>query len=342
MNTGNWLSRRIADSGRPWRYDEFLEAALYDPDHGFYGSGRGRAGRRGDFLTSAEVGPLFGAVLARALDSWWVELGRPKPFTVVEAGAGVGTLARSVLAAQPACQPRYLAVERSAVLRCLHPSGVQSLACLPLEGVGAGVVVANELLDNLAFGIAEFTNTGWREVLIDPTGQEVLGPAVSNVTTAKLSGARNGARIPLQSGAARWVAEALGVLHQGRVVAFDYVTPTTASLAKRPYTDWLRTYRGHGRGGQATQNPGEQDVTTEVALDQLPPAEELVTQGQFLRRHGIEELVAQGRRIWRERAGIGDIVALQARSRIGEAEALLDPQGLGGFGVVTWAVPIGG
>ena len=77
---------------------QVMELALYDPERGFYATG-GRAGRRGDFLTSPEVGPLFGAVLARALDGWWDELGRPDPFVVVEAGAGPGTLARTVLPA---------------------------------------------------------------------------------------------------------------------------------------------------------------------------------------------------------------------------------------------------
>ena len=87
--TGSWLAGRIASSGRPWPYDEVVEALLYDPDHGFYGAGRGRAGRvGGDFLTSPEVGPLFGAVLARMLDDWWEELGRPHPYVVAEAGAG--------------------------------------------------------------------------------------------------------------------------------------------------------------------------------------------------------------------------------------------------------------
>ena len=74
-----------------------MDLALYG-EHGFYASG-GRAGRRGDFITSPEVGPLFGAVLARAIDAWWNELGRPSDFAVVEAGAGPGTLARAILAA---------------------------------------------------------------------------------------------------------------------------------------------------------------------------------------------------------------------------------------------------
>nr|MBA3303774.1 SAM-dependent methyltransferase [Acidimicrobiia bacterium] len=39
------------------------------------------------------MGPLFGAVVAQALDAEWARLGRPDPFAVVEAGAGRGTLA---------------------------------------------------------------------------------------------------------------------------------------------------------------------------------------------------------------------------------------------------------
>jgi SAM-dependent MidA family methyltransferase len=95
------LAARIAAHG-PIRFDEFHAAALYDPDGGFYATG-GQAGRRGDFLTSPEVGPLFGAVVARALDGWWESLGRPAGFTVVDAGAGPGTLARAVLGTRPGC-----------------------------------------------------------------------------------------------------------------------------------------------------------------------------------------------------------------------------------------------
>ena len=115
------LPGRIAQRARrqgPIPFADFVELALYDPDGGFYELG-GRAGRRGDFLTSPEVGPLFGAVIARALDTWWAGLGCPDPYVVVEAGAGAGALARSVLDAAPSCAPalRYVLVERSAALR---------------------------------------------------------------------------------------------------------------------------------------------------------------------------------------------------------------------------------
>ncbi|MGH9148963.1 MAG: SAM-dependent methyltransferase, partial [Acidimicrobiales bacterium] len=105
----------------PLSYEEFVDFALYDPQRGFYATA-GQAGREGDFITSPELGPLFAAVLARALDAWWDELGRPDPYTVVEAGAGRGVLGGQILAAAGRCRPalRYVAVERAARLRAAH------------------------------------------------------------------------------------------------------------------------------------------------------------------------------------------------------------------------------
>ena len=148
----------------PVPFSEFMADALYGPT-GFYTTG-GRAGRRGDFITSPEVGPLFGAVVARFLDDEWHRIGRPDPFVVVDAGAGPGTLARSVLAAAPACSTamRYVAVDVSESQRAQHPDGAESMASLP-EGPFDGVIIANELLDNLPFRLAVFDD-GWREAFV--------------------------------------------------------------------------------------------------------------------------------------------------------------------------------
>lgn len=85
------------------RFDRFMAEALYGPD-GFFVTGGRAGGSDGDFLTSPETGGLFGRMWGRAFDQFWDELGRPDPFVVIEAGAGVGTLARSVLKSQPACR----------------------------------------------------------------------------------------------------------------------------------------------------------------------------------------------------------------------------------------------
>jgi SAM-dependent MidA family methyltransferase len=101
----------------------------------------------------------------------------------------------------------------------------------------------------------------------------------------------------------------------------------------------VRTYRGHARGGGPLDDLGGQDVTCEVATDQLAlvraPALH-TTQAQWLRSHGLDDLVAEGRRVWDERAHMGDLAALTARSRLREAEGLTDPAGLGAFRVLVW------
>jgi|TARA_Y100000310_G_scaffold284620_1_gene307510 SAM-dependent MidA family methyltransferase len=312
-----------------------VEACLYDPIDGFYTTG-GAAGRRGDFITSPEVGPLFGAVLARWMDSVWESLGRPHGFTVVEAGAGSGTLARSVLAAAPQCltHGRYLAVERSERLRSDHPDGVEPLVDLP-AGPVTGVVLANELLDNLAFSLLHGVDDMWHQVrvgadqggLIEVTAEPCHPPVPLEPV--------DGARIAVQTGASQWISRALSILEAGSLLAFDYCT-TTAEMASQPPGEWLRTYAGHERRGNPLDAPGRQDITVDVAIDQLPTGASTMSQADFLTHHGIRDLVDAGRLAWSERAGIGDLEAIRARSRTIEAAALVDPDGIGGFTAIEW------
>ena len=318
-----------------------MELALYGDD-GFYTS-NGSAGRRGDFITSPEVGPLFGAVIARALDAWWREFGEPHGFTVVEVGAGPGTLARSILDARPACleSGRYVAVEVSDVQRARHPEGVTSQRDMP-DGPFVGVIIANELLDNLPFDLCVYDN-GWREAWVAANGDsfvEVLRP-LSNPSPLLPAVAVHGARVPVQAPAGEWLRDALGRLSSGRVLLFDYCSASTAVAAASPWREWLRTYVGHERGADPLADPGSRDITADVAIDQLALDVEptvVTTQRDWLVDLGIEGLVDEGRRMWRERATAPDVVALRARSRVGESEALLEPEGLGGFVVLEWHV----
>lgn len=322
------------------------------------------------------MGPLFGAVLARALDMWWDELGRPDPFVVVEAAAGTGALARSVLDAAPRCVPalRFVLVERSDHLREEQSAAVPlepphwvlgptededdvqvavsgtgpmatALADLPAQPV-TGVLLANELLDNLPPLLVERRRGGWSEVRVGEDGGrlvEVLVPAAAELVeeAERLApDAPDGARIPLQHRSRAWLRQALATVERGRVVLVDYAD-TTSSMATRPWPEWLRTYRAHGRGSHPLEGPGTQDVTCEVAVDQLarvrrPTADR--TQAEFLRAHGIDELAAEAKAGWAARAHIGDLEALRHRSRAGEAAALTDPAGLGAFRVLEFTV----
>ena len=113
-------------------------------------------------------------------------------------------------------------------------------------------------------------------------------------------------------------------------------------MAARPWTQWVRTYRRHGPGAAPLANLGEQDVTCEVAVDQLDSVHPVTidrSQAEFLRAHGLEALMASARRAWEDTAHIGDLEAVKHRSRVSEGEALVDAGGLGAFRVLEWLVP---
>ena len=302
------LLRERANRFGPIGFDEFVDVALYAPGAGFYETG-GTAGRGGDFLTSPEIGPLFGAVVAGALDTWWAELGRPDPFVVIEAAAGRGVLCRSVLDAAPACLPalRYLMVERSDALRDAqaalvpvepsfnvlgpvapadeeddegarvlpgHGPRIASLAELP-AGPLRGVVFANELLDNLPFALAEWDGGQWLDVRVDGDGNEVLVAAPPSVVADAERYAGTAASVVGAGARIPLQAAAAAWLRDALAVlergrvVVVDYAATTAELAGRPWLEWVRTYRRGGRGSPPLERPGEQDITCEVCVDQL-------------------------------------------------------------------------
>ena len=323
------------------RFDFFVERCLYDPEHGFYAAGAGRAGRRGgDFLTSPEVGPLFAEVLARFLDDAWCRLGQPDPFTVLDAGTGPGTLARQLDTIDGP----------SAAVR-----SVRGYDRLDGEGQSApddatsAVVIANELLDNMAFRVVEYRVGVWHDVHVvtsdDGWATEELVPigdgddwAIGVIDRVGAAGLElvDGLRLPLLEQANRWIKEILAQ-RPSILVAFDYGALTTAELARRG--GWLRTYRQHQSSGNPLFEPGRWDITTDIAVDQLPPPTETTDQATFLRRWGIDDLVAEGRLYWKAHASRPDVAAMKMRSRVSEAEALLDPTALGSWLACTWVQP---
>ena len=359
-----------------------MDAALYDPEFGFFARARGAGRAGGDFVTSPEVGPLFGVCVARALDQWWHGLGAPDPFVVMEGGAGNGRLCREVLRAEPECGPalRYVLVERSAALRqaqrelltvepfehALGPSIpdadgvpqpvggsgpiVSALEELPALVVD-GVVIANELLDNLAFDLVERAEGGWVEIRVGVTDRgvfyEVPVPASEEIVTwlGEID-VPVGARLPVQQAAGAWIDDCAARLHRGVVLVLDYAAELDELVrrsAGREGPGWLRTYRDHRRGGPPLADPGGQDITTDVLLPTLRREARRAgftvatetTQAAWLRAVGIDALVDEGRRAWEAGAARGDLAALAGRSRATEAEALTDPDGLGAHAVLV-------
>jgi SAM-dependent MidA family methyltransferase len=382
------LAERLAElihREGPVPFDHFVDEALYG-EGGFFTRSRG-AGRAGaDFVTSPEVGPLYGALVAREVDRLWDELGAPDPFAVVDAGAGRGRLAADLLAAAPACSRalRLLLVERSTTLReaqrellvleppedALGPStragdDEEGQVTVPVAGMGpivaslgdlpatplTGVVLANELLDNLPCRIVERADEGWLEVRVGHAVGgfvEVPVPATPEVVAeadrVAPGGVPVGTQLPVPTGTARWLRDCAAALTRGFLVVVDYAAPVD-ELVARGTRGWLRTYRGHERGESPLVALGEQDITCDLPSEYLVDAARRagltlvreLSQREWLEGLGVADLVADARAAWAARAHVGDLEAVRHRSRVSEADALLDPSGLGAHRVFVFA-----
>lgn len=335
----------IARSG-PIPFERFMHLALYG-DGGFFSSSTLRSQRGGDFLTSPEVSPMFGETLANFVRSERDRIG--EPFRLVEVAGGSGSLLRPLL---EAVDVETWAVEVS-------PAAVGALA----EVVGAdrivgsideipgdlhGVVIANELLDNLPMAIAQLTEDGWRErwVGLDGSSLTFVDAEPREPVLAWLDRFAGpvgvGGWVEVQLEACAWVAAALERMQAGSVVLFDY-GDTTENLAPRRQDGTLRTYRSHHLGPHPLDEPGATDITADVNFTAIEAAAresgaevELWRQDDFLVSLGLRDRISTMRHEELELARSGDEMArLKIRTHRTEAETLLHPRGLGDFRVVV-------
>jgi SAM-dependent MidA family methyltransferase len=332
------LRQRIIDEiegDGPMPFERFMELSLYDAD-GFFGGDRLRSEKSGDFLTSPEVSALFGETIAGYVSKVRSEIG--EPFQLIEVGAGSGSLLRPIL---DAIDVPALAVETSPAAREALAGLVPVTDTLP-PGI-RGVVVANELVDNLPMALAQRVDGAWRErwVGLDRYALTLVDarprPEVLDWLDAYGGDVDEGGWVEVQLVARSWLADVIDRMQSGAIVLFDY-GDTAENLLSRRQDGTLRTYRAHHLGPHPLDEPGETDITADVnftALMDLAPETSLHRQDEFLARLGLRERLSELRRAELEAARSGDeMERLRFRTLKTEAETLLHPRGLGDFRVL--------
>ena len=231
-----------------------------------------------------------------------------------------------------------------------HPAGTTSRADMPAPGeLGDGpvVVLANELLDNLPVALAQRTADGWQEVAVGVDGvrlAEVLRPLDRRAGgVVRGPGGRGRRRAPgsrsrpMPSPGCGGALDLVGAGRPGRGVR---LRPHHRRDGRPAHVGLAPDLRPARPGGLPLAGPGP--LGHHLRRRHRParaggPADRRSrTQAEFLRAHGIDELVAEGRALWAELGLAGGLEAIAAQSRIVEAEALIDPTGPGGFTVLEW------
>ena len=282
MPLSDLLRAEIARRG-PIPFRDFMERALYHPEHGYYTSGRAAIGRAGDFFTNVSVGPLFGKLLAEQFDEMWQHLDCPDAFTIVEQGAHDGRFAHDVITwlylLCPILHERltYLIVEPSPRAQAVQRKTLDTFAD-PVRWVGSaadlppftGVHFSNELLD--AFPVHVVKRAGnewferhveWRDGAFAFVDQPLRTPELRPCLAA-LPELPNGYVTEINLGALNWIETVAAKLKRGWVLAIDYGFSRAEYYRPERTDGTLSAYAAHRRESDPLSRPGELDLTAHV------------------------------------------------------------------------------
>lgn len=349
------LRERVERDG-PITFRDFMDTALYHPRHGYYRTRAGVTSRGGDYVTSPEVHPIFGTLVARQLHELWQAMGSPTRFEVVEQGAGRGLLARDIMRAAASDAPfasalRYTIVEPAALLRNEQQRTLDEADIAPdavtwrddLPDAVEGVVLTNELLD--AFPVHRVVRRGDEllEVYVTHDGarfadelRPLSAPAIAAYFDALGVLPGDGSYAEVNLAAPAWLRDVASSLTRGYVLTFDY-----GYEAAQLYAPWRRDgtllcFAGQSASSDPYQRIGKQDITASIDFTTLRAAGEAAgldtiatsDQSSFLVRLGIGEGVAQAAGEMEEYFARRSVVmALIDPARLGRVTVLL--QGMG-------------
>lgn len=281
------LLERIARQG-PLTFADFMQACLYHPDYGYYTQRVPASPAGRDYVTSPQVGPLFGRLLAWQLGEMWEALDRPARFDLVECGAGRGRLAGDLLAAAGEQAPDFAAalrvtlVETSPALREQARAALASYGervrlgdRLPLGGV-VGCVVSNELVD--AFPAHRVVQRGdeLREIYVGARGGELVevegelsSPELARYLDRYGAPLEDGQQAEVNLAALAWLEQAAAALARGFLVTIDYGYQARELYGPAHQRGTLLAYRDHRTHDNWLAWPGEQDLTSQVNFTAL-------------------------------------------------------------------------
>ncbi len=279
----NRILAEISAEG-PLTFARFMDLALYDPIVGYYASGRGKIGKRGDYFTNVSVGPVFGYILAGQLREMWFRLGRPSRFSLVEQGANDGQLALDILSAMDDETPpaiEYWIVEPFPILRRLQEQTLKAFGATvhwaeDLNALPAfdGVHLSNELVDALPFHLIRSRGEEWEELRVatreDRLVFEVREPGKLLADQVKVLPRRiKGTIAELRPAACAWIQNVATKLRAGFVLIIDYGFSREKLLSPYRTEGTFSCYRAHRRDGRPLDEPGEKDITAHVDFTAL-------------------------------------------------------------------------
>ncbi|MGK7874925.1 MAG: class I SAM-dependent methyltransferase [Xenococcaceae cyanobacterium] len=345
-------------------FAEYMDLVLYHPQHGYYSSGIVKIGSQGDFFTSPSLGADFGELLAEQFVDMWEILGHPAPFILVEMGAGQGLLAADIFQYLQRHHPdlldvlEYIIVEQAGGLIAQQQDLLQEWLDKKVnlcwkywseipEASIVGCYFSNELVDALPVHQIVIEEGQLQEIYVT-TSEDGFVEVSGKPSTPQLAEYFNlvgvnlpsryypdGYRTEVNLAALNWLKTVSKRLQRGYVLTIDYGYTAQRYYHPQRYRGTLQCYYQHRRHDNPYSYIGHQDITAHVDFTALERQGELcglqkagfTQQGMFLMALGL------GDRLSALSSGKFDLQqVLQRRDALHQ---LIDPVGLGGFGVLV-------
>jgi SAM-dependent MidA family methyltransferase len=279
------LRARIQSEG-PITFHDFMAAALYDDEAGYYCRERQRWGREGDYRTSSERSVLFAATFAKYFARLFHSLGSPASWIVFEGGAGSGQFAEGVLETLRIRSPevfkatRYVIDEVSPSSRALAAERlarfgppVEFARMTDLGSIPIGIIFSNELLDAFPVHRVILRKGELAEFFVDANEAGGFEWRIHEASTPDLENYFAGLHHPLiegqiaevNLGVRKWIGAAAEMLGRGFLVSVDYGATAAELLSPSVRADGtLRSFSQHKFVDDLLASPGERDITSSV------------------------------------------------------------------------------
>ncbi|GFE71079.1 class I SAM-dependent methyltransferase [Chroococcus sp. FPU101] len=346
-------------------FADYMNTVLYHPEYGYYTSKSIKIGNQGDFFTSSSLGADFGELLAIQFLEMWEILDKSSEFTLIEMGAGTGVLASDILNYiknnyYDFYQTlNYLIIETSSELikqqqeqLAEHHSKISWKSWEDIENNSiVGCFFSNELVDAFPVHQVIVDTKELKEIYVTLIDSENFQEKIDSLSTPELEkyfklididllnkDYPNGYRTEVNLKALSWLETISQKLKQGYLLTIDYGYPARKYYNPQRYQGTLKCYYQHRHHDNPYINIGQQDITAHVDFTALEKHGKLC---------GLEKLGFTQQGLFLMALGLGDRLSSLSSgqynlqtilSRRDALHQLLDPTGLGGFGVLVQTI----
>lgn len=366
LNLWDFIAQKIKDNPQNRiTFADYMNWVLYHPEYGYYSINKPKLGAEGDFVTSPYLGSDFGEMLAEQFFQMWEILDYPNAFTLVEMGAGQGILASDILLYLQKKYPaffkslNYIIIEKSNFLKAQQQhqlkktlSDAISIQWCDLEDIPnnniIGCFFSNELVDAFPVHQVIVQNKQLQEIYITLDSEVKFKEIIAELSTEKITDYfklidinlcsnfyPEGYRTEVNLVALDWMKTISTKLNQGFILTIDYGYTAQRYYLPSRTEGTLQCYYQHRHHNDPYLNIGRQDITAHVNFTALQ---------LYGKDWGIDAVGFTQQALFLMALGLGDrIAALSQPSDYSISEvlqrreclhSLIDPMGLGNFGVL--------